>query len=271
MVDLLNLMAGIARVARGLALAGLVAAAACDEAPTTPSDLADTPPAGSASGGGGAASTATLTATRFLAFGDSMTHGEVTGATGGRDILPMNVVPAASFPSQLQSRLQSRYQAQAGAIAVTNAGRSGEKVVDRASLARLAELLANSQTQALLLLHGSNDLLDFGAGGVGPAGSAMNQLAREGRQRGARVFIALLPPPIAGRQRSVDDSVVRAFNGELRAIAAGEGAVVVDLYTSLSADVSRFIGPDGHHPTEAGYQRIADTFQDRIAAELERR
>jgi lysophospholipase L1-like esterase len=69
----------------------------------------------------------------------------------------------------------------------------------------------------------------------------------------------------------VDDSVVRAFNGELRAIAAGEGAVVVDLYASLSADLSRFIGPDGHHPTEAGYQRIADTFQDRIAAEFERR
>ncbi len=271
MVNVRGLMAGVSRVARGLALAGVVAAAACDEAPTTPSDLANDDRPTAAASGGGSSSPATLTATRFLAFGDSMTHGEVTGATGGRGILPMNVVPAASFPTQLQNRLQSRYRAQAGTIAVTNAGRSGELAVDGASLARLAELLANSQTQALLLLHGSNDLLDFGAGAVGPTGSAMNRLAREGRQRGARVFIALLPPPIAGRQRSVDDSVVRAFNGELRAIAAGEGAVVVDLYTSLSADVSRFIGPDGHHPTEAGYQRIADTFQDRIAAELERR
>jgi lysophospholipase L1-like esterase len=69
----------------------------------------------------------------------------------------------------------------------------------------------------------------------------------------------------------VDDSVVRAFNGELRAIAAGEGAVVVDLYAALSTDVGRYIGVDGHHPTEAGYQRIADGFLARISAELERR
>ena len=140
-----------------------------------------------------------------------------------------------------------------------------------AGLPRLAQLLANSQTQALLLLDGANDLLDFGAGGVSPAASAFNLLAREGRQRGARVFIGLVPPPIAGRQRSVPDSVVRAYNDQLRAIAAGEGAVVVDLYAALSSDVGRYIGVDGHHPNEAGYQRIADEFLARISAELERR
>jgi lysophospholipase L1-like esterase len=95
-------------------------------------------------------------------------------------------------------------------------------------------------------------------------------MAKEARQRGARVFIALLPPPIAGRQRSVPDEVVRAFNDQLRTIAAGEGAVLVDLYRALSSDVNRYIGADGHHPTEAGYQRIADEFLARIGDALQR-
>jgi lysophospholipase L1-like esterase len=85
------------------------------------------------------------------------------------------------------------------------------------------------------------------------------------------VFIGLMPPPIPGRQRSVPDEVIRAFNDRLREIAAGEGAVVVNVYTALSSDVSRYIGVDGHHPTEAGYQRIADEFLARIGEELQAR
>ena len=232
----------------------LVAAGGCDDNPTSP-----TSDPGPGSSGGGA-STSTLTATRFLAFGDSLTEGEVTG---------MGVVPSASYPAQLLTRLRARYPSQASQFEVTNAGRSGELVASGEP--RLAQLLANSQTQALLLLDGYNDLLDYGAGGVNPAFVVMNRMAQDGRRRGARVFIGLMPPPIPGRQRSVPDEVVRAFNDRLREIAAGESAVVVDLYRALGTDVTRYIGIDGHHPTEAGYQRIADEFLARIAEELQPR
>lgn len=237
----------------------------CDESVTAPDA------ASSSGSGSGAASSATLSATRFIAFGDSMTAGEVTAATQTPGVTPMTVVASASFPAQLQSRLRAQYASQSSAIAVTNAGRSAEGAA--AGLPRLADMLANSQTQtqALLLLDGGDDLLAAGDGAVNPASRAMDALAKEGRRRGARVFIGLLPPPIAGRQRSVADATIRTFNAELRTIAAGEGAVIVDLYTALAADVGRFIGADGHHPTEAGYQRIAAEFQARIAAEFERR
>jgi lysophospholipase L1-like esterase len=201
----------------------------------------------------------TIGATRYLAFGNSMTAGEITG-TG--------LVGASSYPAQLADRLRARYPTQASEIAVANAGQPGELALD--ALPRLAELLANSQTQALLLLHGSTDLLNHGAGAVSPSSAAINDLAHEGRRRGARVFIGLLPPPVPGRQRSVPDDVVRAFNDRLRAVAAGEGAVVVDVYAALAGDVNRYIGPDGHHPTAAGYQRIADEFLTAIRAEFER-
>lgn len=232
----------------------LVGVAGCDENPTSPTS--DTGPGSSNTG----TSTSTLTATRFLAFGDSLTEGEVTGR---------GVVPTASYPAQLLTRLRSRYPSQSSQFEVTNAGRSGELVAS--GEARLAQLLANSQTQALLLLHGYNDLLDYGAGGVNPAFVVMNRMAQDGRRRGARVFIGLIPPPIPGRQRSVPDEVVRAFNDRLREIASGEGAVIVDVYRALASDVNRYIGADGHHPTEAGYQRIADEFLARIAEELQPR
>lgn len=251
-------------VGHAVVLVCLLAAGACNENPTSP-----TSDSGSGSSSPGT-STATLTATRFLAFGDSLTEGEVTVPTGRTSgMLPLSVVPAASYPARLQERLRSRYPSQASQFAVTNAGRSGELVAN--GEARLEQLLANSQTQVLLLLHGYNDLLDFGAGGVSPASAVMDRMARDGRHRGARVFIGLMPPPIPGRQRSVPDSVVRDFNDRLREIAAGESAVVVDVYSALSTNVSGYIGVDGHHPNEAGYQRIAEEFLARISAELEPR
>jgi lysophospholipase L1-like esterase len=63
--------------------------------------------------------------------------------------------------------------------------------------------------------------------------------------------------------------VIRQMNDEVRVIAAGEGAELVDLYTALASDVNRYIGVDGLHPTEAGYQRMADEFFVRIRATLE--
>lgn len=244
----------------------LLAVGACDERPGSPTSASDPGPGP----GGPAPAGTTLTATRFLAFGDSLTEGEITSPTAAAPgLAPFVVVPSASYPTRLQQRLRDRYRSQAADIVVTNAGRSGELVAN--GEARLAQLLANAQTQVLLLLHGYNDLLDYGAGGVSPASAVMDRMAKEGRARGARVFIGLMPPPIPGRQRSVPDDVVRAFNDRLRTIAAGEGAAVVDVYAALSANVAGYIGVDGHHPNESGYLRIADEFLARIGAELERR
>jgi lysophospholipase L1-like esterase len=62
---------------------------------------------------------------------------------------------------------------------------------------------------------------------------------------------------------------ILALNDRIRTTAAGEGAVLVDLYQALGTDVPRFIGLDGLHPTEAGYQRIAETFFAAVQANLE--
>jgi lysophospholipase L1-like esterase len=45
----------------------------------------------------------------------------------------------------------------------------------------------------------------------------------------------------------------------------------VDLYQALVSNVTLYIGVDGLHPTEVGYQRIAEMFFAAVQASLENR
>ena len=45
--------------------------------------------------------------------------------------------------------------------------------------------------------------------------------------------------------------------------------VFVDLYQALVGNVTLYIGTDGLHPTEIGYQKIAETFFNSIQATLQ--
>jgi lysophospholipase L1-like esterase len=213
-----------------------------------------------------------LSRTRFLAFGDSITAGEVTvpagGITsGGFAATKLIVVPTASYPTVLERTLRGRYAAQADAIVVANYGLPGE----RAAVARSRFLSALSavRPEAVLLMEGYNDI---GGGADGAASTAANEIrlmANEARLQGARVFIATLAPPIPGRQRSISEFFVLDYNNRMRDAASREGAVLVDLYAALLPDVQRYIGVDGLHPNEAGYARIADLFFQSIQANLE--
>jgi lysophospholipase L1-like esterase len=99
----------------------------------------------------------------------------------------------------------------------------------------------------------------------------MAAIATEGRNRGARVFIATVTPNRPDRQRTIPSSVLLAYNDRIRAIAAAERLVLVDLYPALLTAVDSYIGVDGLHPTELGYRRIAEAFYAAIVSDLETR
>jgi lysophospholipase L1-like esterase len=214
-----------------------------------------------------------LSRTRFLAFGDSMTAGEVSQLTqaslgDGAPNYRLVVIPAASYPTQLLSRLRARYSAQVAALEVVNAGVPGEWAEDGA--VRLPGVLSTARPDAVLLLEGLNELAALGSTtGVQRAIRGIDTMAKEVRNRGARLFLATLPPTRTTGPRAVPPSVILALNTQIRATAQGENAVLVDLHQALSADVTRYIGPDGAHPTEAGYERIAEAFLAAIRANLE--
>ena len=213
-----------------------------------------------------------LSRTKFLAFGDSFTAGEITNptASSASERVPnftLIVVPSASYPTLLTSQLRARYTAQTTALTVTNAGWPGELAEDGAR--RLPAVMANTRPEVLLLLEGANELSLYGQSGVARAWAAIDTMAKEGRGRGARVFIATLTPSRPGGRNTIPAQQLVALNDRIRTTAAGEGAVLVDLYAALSADVTRFIGLDGLHPTELGYQKISDTMLEAIRANLE--
>jgi lysophospholipase L1-like esterase len=215
-----------------------------------------------------------LSRAKFLAFGDSLTAGEVTRPTmspqgNGERLHRLVLVPSASYPTQLLSRLRATYTAQSAQFEVVNAGRAGEWAEDGAI--RLPGVISTTRPDVVLLLEGMNDLLALGAPGVPRAARAIDLMAKEIRGRGARAFLATLPPTRPTVPQAVPLELVQALNTQIRSTALGEGAILVDVYGAIASDVARYIGTDGIHPTEAGYARIADTFFAAIRAELESR
>jgi lysophospholipase L1-like esterase len=76
-------------------------------------------------------------------------------------------------------------------------------------------------------------------------------------------------PPRPGGNRAIDLIYVIDWNNRMRTVAARQNAVLVDLYTPILPEVTRYIGVDGLHPNEAGYAKIADLFFQAIQATLE--
>jgi lysophospholipase L1-like esterase len=213
-----------------------------------------------------------LSRTRFLAFGDSTTSGEVPVATttafdGQTPNYKMIVIPAASYPNQLLSLLRARYASQTSLLEVANSGLPTEWAQDGAL--RFPGVMTTVRPHAVLLLEGVNDLAALGTRGVQSAWRAIDTMAKEARNRGARVFIATIPPPRPTGPKAVSITLIQSLNSNIRETARGEGAVLVDVFTVLSTDVNRYISFDGLHPTEAGYQKIAETFYEAIRQDLE--
>ncbi len=212
-----------------------------------------------------------LLRTRFLAFGDSLTAGEVTvpvvGALKDLASYKLVVVPSAAYPTVLATLLRARYPSQAAAVQVANAGQPGEWAEDGAK--RLPGVMSTIRPEVLLLLHGVNDLASLGQAGVSRAWQGIDAMAKEGRLGGARVFIATMPPSRPGGLRTTPIDLIRSLNDRIRITAAGEGAALVDVFTAMLPDVARYVGIDGLHLTEAGYQRLAELFFEAVRLDLE--
>lgn len=222
------------------------------------------------SGGGkgptGPTASPRLSKTRFLAFGDSITAGEVTSPVAGRDggFTTLAIVPTASYPTVLQSRLTSTYPNQAASITMNNAGASNETLLE--GVARFEQVFPPTQAQVVLLQEGVNNL-----GLIGPDTSTglMRIMVQQAKNAGATPFVGSMLPTVAGRTRSQNEAALVAYNNVLQVMCGQENVTYVDLYNALLPDAASLIGSDGLHPTEAGYRRIADVFFAAIQRQLE--
>jgi lysophospholipase L1-like esterase len=208
-----------------------------------------------------------LVATRFLAFGDSLTLGVTSAAP---TILLAN--RPDSYPFKLGALLTARYQTQTpeslndGVGGETAARTPASQSVGRL---RLPGSLDANHPEVLLLMEGTNDLLS-GQSGADNALIALEEMVILGRARGARVLLATIPPQRAGGARNRDRvaGMIPGFNDSIRQIAARQGVPLVDVYRALENRLD-LIGVDDLHPTPQGYDVIAATFFEVIRATLE--
>jgi lysophospholipase L1-like esterase len=197
-----------------------------------------------------------LAVLRIMAFGNSITEG-VDGDE--RQLV------AAPYPVLLQASLNARYYDQM--INVFNEGLSGEKTAE--GLGRLPGRLAADRPDLLLLEEGTNDV-PGGEAAISPMAENLRNMIKLAHARGVQVMIATLLPERAGPPRNnLVPAIIPPANDAIRRAAALEGVPVVDLYQAFGGSPDPYIGVDGLHPNQRGYQQISDLFFAAIRARFE--
>ena len=197
--------------------------------------------------------------TTFLAFGDSITAGTDSPPVP----LSLDNLNPWTYTVLLQNRLAARYTLQT--LVIWNEGSGGEFTTQ--GLIRLRPLLLQFRPEVLLLMEGTNDLLD-GARGADTAIVNLRQMIGTARSLNVQVALATIPPqrPNGVRNRGAVAALIPGFNDRIRALAAAEGVVLVDVYAGMNIGM---IGVDDLHPTVMGFSVIADIFYDAIVRNFE--
>jgi lysophospholipase L1-like esterase len=209
-----------------------------------------------------------LKGTKIVAFGDSITAGEVSPPF---EPAVKYFDPSSSYPTVLGELLTARYTAQT--ITVINEGISGEQVVVAGANGlsgedRIEPLVIKHRPDVFIMLEGVNGLNS----------QETVSLTSEGLRRGVRrakrqgvplVLISTILPGVEGRLRPPSSELVIALNDRIRAWAASEGAVLVDGYAHIFPQRQLLIGQDGLHPTVDGYRALAGLFFDVIRERFE--
>lgn len=207
--------------------------------------------------------TPVLGITRILAFGDSMTYGTTQPAYG---FGPLTAGLAVSYPYKLETMLSAEYSSQE--IVTLNAGKPGEEATDPRTQNRFSAMLSEAQPHVVLLMEGANDLNNIPAGSsvnakITATANAMEDMVRDATARGVKVMLATLPPQREGGRNAGAVTFLSRYNDALKQIAATKGALLVDVNAQFPL---LLIGQDGLHPTDEGYDKLAEIFRNAIVS-----
>jgi lysophospholipase L1-like esterase len=226
--------------------------------------------------------------TTILAFGDSITEGEVP-VPGEFSQTVHYVEPEKSYPADLTALTNARYTLQNALridafcgndppsptgdhVTIVNAGCLGEPAGSSATLMRLNDKIAVYHPDLVLLMEGTNDLDSSNpSGSIASATIGIRNLVQLARSHGAIVFVGTIPPQVASElTHGGTPDLVQPYNAAMTPIATAAGAQIVDIYSDLSMDIPDWISPlDGLHPTEAGYTEIARVWFTAIENQFE--
>lgn len=185
---------------------------------------------------------------RVLAIGDSFTEGLIVERIASTPPQDFYYEASPPYPGRLQSWLAGDPQLGNGVL-VFNAGRGGECASVRgcssnpdSGASRIQPLMIMStKWDAVLVMEGFNDLNDGQQRGATFGGTidAVRYMGSTARASGAMPVIAILEPPML------------SLSGALANMAAQEGFA---RHTFRNIE----LGGDDVHPTQDGYNRMAD-------------
>jgi lysophospholipase L1-like esterase len=210
-----------------------------------------------------------LGATRFLAFGDSITCG--TPSSFDVFSFDINCKEVSGYPQLVRGALQNVSPTQT--FTVINEGRPGEWAQQAISSGRFGQLMASVRPQGLLLLEGFNDLNS--GSGIGATVNALQQMVELARLYNTTVLIGTMfqtcqstSPTGIVRPNAYDR--ITAFNSAVKAMATGrQNVYVVDVYVGFGNNCDAnggvgWLGADGLHPSSSGYTALASIFTNAL-------
>jgi lysophospholipase L1-like esterase len=174
--------------------------------------------------------------------------------------LALNAGLPASYPFKLQLLCSARYTDQT--VQVFNGGLAGRRASDDRE--RFNDALSEGRPEVVLLMEGANDMNSFVS--ITRTVSAMEDMVRDAQARGAAVMLATIPLQRPGGFRAYNPEAIPEYNEALRVMASKKDALLIDIAAQFPMTL---LGQDGLHPTEAGYQRIAEIWFDALKARYE--
>lgn len=207
----------------------------------------------------------TLSVTKYAAFGDSLTEGEI----GRPNVAPSLLDIPNAYPTKLQQALDATYPGQG--VVVINHGVSGE-TIDKTEL-DIVKFLPIDRPGAVLLLSGYNNLTTVcgpGQANTGACGKGLEAVEIGVRDCLRRIsesnvgvkytFVSTLTPPGPSGSQRIDANAIIQANIRIKQRTAAGGAVLVDSYANFVGHEAEYVNVDGLHLRPAGYQALADGF-----------
>jgi lysophospholipase L1-like esterase len=201
----------------------------------------------------------TLSRTKFVAFGDSITEGKLSPTP-----FRLIIEPLEAYPAKLERLLQDRFPTQS--IAVLNRGVGGEKVDEGAK--RLPGVLEADKPEVVLVLEGINNIRGIP---TRTAADYLEKMIKTAKKQNVEMIIATLMPVSDAREASHKGlmDAIRKLNDQIVLLAAEHGlGDPVDLFGLFEADPG-LLGMDGLHPTREGYTKMAEMFAAAIRERYE--
>jgi lysophospholipase L1-like esterase len=205
-----------------------------------------------------------LLADTILAFGDSLTAG-VTSFCG----MPGCGGMTTSYPQRLQTLLRGRFPAQAAVVQGSGAAgecASADGCNGTAGRDRLPGTIAASH-DLVVILEGVNDTNAIASDSF--IVDALRVMVQTAKNAGKDVILCGLVPVKPNDdtgQYKADPGRIASMNSRLAALANAESVPFVDMVAAFGGAFQSLLSPDGLHPNDAGYQRMAEAVGNTVIA-----